>query len=211
MANKNFKRGSRKGTRRDDTAELMPRGVVWKPSSGSSGILNHKFRVQGTIYAIAGTGFTILAGAPIRFNLLPNNSAYLALFDQYRIDTVEVTFMLKGTTGAAMDFPRVTLFPDFDDASAPPTLTAAQSHPRAKIVSLTPARPNVSMTFEPRLALAAYRGAFSGYASSAGPVFVDSATADVDHYGFKYAIENLAVGQEVDVIYRVWFTMRNPL
>lgn len=195
----------------DGSTALAVTGHVDRPSNTGQGILNHKFRAQKSVFSIVGNSTTLLQGVYITFKDVPNYASYVALFDQYRIDVVEVTVNLRGNSILTGDFPVLTFFPDFDDSGNPPTLSAAQSHPRAKIVPLTPARPSVTFAFEPRVALATYQGVVSAYSAPSGPVFCDSASTDVQHFGWKYAVENMQTGQFLDVRYRIWFTCRNPL
>jgi len=68
------------------------------------------------------------------------------------------------------------------------------------------------MTISPRPALAAYQGAFTGYTVPDKPMWCDSANPGVQHYGYKYAVENMVdTTQYIDVYYKFWFTARNPI
>jgi hypothetical protein len=168
-------------------------------SAGSSGIQGSAATPQ-----LTGSYFTIT-----------NFAAYanlLAVYDQYRIDRVEVRMVLRNNPSGGVSLPRVAYFPDFDDAVAPPTLAAVYSHPRVRQHTFSEAHPEVTFALEPRVAIASYNGAFTGYTAAPGAVFCDSNSSGVQHYGYKAAYENfLDTTQYIDIYYKAWVTMRNPL
>lgn len=194
------------------TSQLIPRGPMWTPKSGDDRLINHQFVSTTSIFGIAGNAVTpILGGQAIQFNQLSNYGLYTALFDQYRIDCVEVTFFLRKDPGSS-NYARLNVFPDFDDASAPSSLANVQSHPRVMQHVFTESHPKFTFSLVPRLAISAYGGAFTKYTSPDEPLFVDSTNPDASHYGWKYAIENFSdTTNSIEVIYRVWFTCRSPL
>lgn len=167
------------------------------------------FSVQGAVYPFG----TTLAGKFFSLNQIGNYGNLTNLYDQFRIDTVEVTAMLRTTSAAVTAYPRLCYFPDFDDATAPPSEAAVFMHPRVKIHQFTLTSPVVKFSFKPLVASSAYGGgAFNGYYAPNGPVFVDSNSPGTEHYGFKYSLENnLDTSVYVDFYYKFWLTMRNPI
>jgi hypothetical protein len=207
-------KSSRRAARKPNDSEqsIIPRGPYWAPKEGRDGLINHKFVTTTSVFSIPGNAVNpVLGGQAITFNQLSNFGLYTALFDQYRIDVVEVSFFLRKDPGTSR-YARLNVFPDFDDASPPSTLANAQSHPRLMQHVFTEAHPTFRFSFQPRLAVAAFGGAFTQYTSPQGPVFVDSSNPGAQHYGWKYAVENFDdTTNAIEVIYKVWFTCRSPL
>jgi hypothetical protein len=188
---------------------------VMRPIPLNSTYTMHKFvltspgpsAIQGNIVAPQ------FYGSAITISSFAAYSNLLAVYDQYRIDKVEVRIVLRNNPGAGLALPRISYFPDFDDATPPPSLSAVYSHPRVQTHVFSEAHPEVKFTFEPRVALPAYNGgAFAGYVASSQPMFCDSNTSNTQHYGYKQSIENfIDTTQYLDVYLKGWITMRNPL
>jgi hypothetical protein len=188
---------------------------VLTPSSGrvDKKYIEHKFISYGALgTSLAGSAVTPQLGAYyFTFSNIANATNLALVYDQYRIDAVEVRFNLRNP-GASTNFPRLGVFPDFDDANAPPTAVAAFSHPRITLHSFTSAQTDYSVALSPRPALAAYQGTFAGYTQPNTPVFMDCANPSIQHYGLKYVVDAFTdTTQVIDVLFKFWFTMRNPL
>jgi len=145
--------------------------------------------------------------------------ASLSLYDQYRIDKVEVTIcpqminnVTKGTTGAdVMVLPYLVTAVDLDDSTTPATLSAVLSNTTAQVHGVF--NHNVTRTFVPNIAMSAYQGAFTGYATEQ-PQWLDTSTPDVQHYGLKYSIEaaSTTTSSQLVVFYtKMWVSLRYPL
>jgi hypothetical protein len=190
-------------------------GPVFTPSTGGVKLLEHSFiaRSAGPILSIQGNVVTPILGAQaFTFSQVAIATQVAALYDSYRIDAVTVQFQLRTNPVSAGGLPKLTLYPDFDDATAASTLGGVNGHPQAVQHIFSPTRPEYAMTISPRPALAAYQGAFTGYAVPDNPVWCDSANPTVQHYGYKYAVENMVdTTQYIDVYYKFWFTARNPI
>jgi len=153
----------------------------------------------------------VLSGLAFQLNSFSGYSNWTSVFDSYRFDRVEVTFRLR-EAGSSNAFPYLTVYPDFDDANAPPTLAAVHAHPRAKTWTLTPTDPMAVVVVQPLPAVAAYSGVFTSYGQPKGPIFIDSASPAVQHYGVKFGLENFTdTTQNIDVMFRAWITFREPL
>jgi hypothetical protein len=145
--------------------------------------------------------------------------ASLSLYDQYRIDRIEVTIcpqlitnVTKGTLGAdMMVLPLFVTAVDLDDSTTPATLAAVLSNPTAQIHGVF--NHNVVRSFVPNIAMSAYQGAFTGYAAEE-PQWLDTATPDIQHYGLKYSVEAAPVttSSQLIVFYaKMWVSLRHPL
>jgi hypothetical protein len=107
-------------------------------------------------------------------------SEYLSLFDQYRIDEVEVWLEPTAPIGLAM-YPQFVSCIDYDDSSAPSSFSALASRQQSLDALGGVGHYHV---FKPRVAMAAYSGAFSSFANMAAP-WIDSGSNSVVHYGVK--------------------------
>ena len=98
----------------------------------------------------------------------------MSMYDCYRIDRIEVTLcpsfvsnVTKGTLGAdAIQLPFLSTAIDHDDATTPSSLDNILVN--ATAVSHGPFNKSITRTFEPRVAMSAYQGAFTGYTNE-GP------------------------------------------
>jgi hypothetical protein len=124
----------------------------------------------------------------IALNILPGYAEFTSLFDQYRIMMVEVTFYSPYVTIQATATPKLMLHTvnDYDDYTAV-TPTAMQEYETYQQRDLSFGKP-IHFSFKPRVALAAYSGAFTSYANQ-GNQWLDVASPAVQHYGLKYALE----------------------
>lgn len=140
-----------------------------------------------------------------------NYSSWTAVFDSYKIDKVEFVFRLRNA-GSSNEFPRLALYPDWDDSTAPASLANVYSHPRVKTWTLTPTKPEAKLVLVPKIAVAAYSGVFTSYAQNDKPMWVDCNSPNVAHYGIKFGIENFTdTSQYIDLFVRFWVTFREPL
>jgi hypothetical protein len=144
-----------------------------------------------------GSGATNVTNDPMAasfFTLadMPQSSTFTALFDQYRIDNIAVTFTptLTGNTNLESASNQLVL-PDYsfwytvdlDDASVVSPLTALMEYEGAQRVVFT-GKP-FTVEWVPHAALAAYSGAFTSYSNVKSP-WIDCASASVQHYGLKW-------------------------
>jgi hypothetical protein len=169
-------------------------------------------------YGAGGTAFQGNAVTPqinainFSFNGISNFANLALVYDQYRIDKVEVTFMLRNPGAALSSFPRLHVFPDFDDSNVPSTLGFVLAHPRVSHHTFNSSSPEYSLALSPRPGFSAYNGTFSAFGQMGNPVFMDVNQPSAQHYGLKWAIENFTdTTQFIDVFVKTWFTMRNPL
>jgi hypothetical protein len=117
-----------------------------------------------------------------------NLSALTGLFDQYRFDCIEVWITPNQNALAQQIFatnPNLHSVIDYDDGTALAGIGAADaysSHIRSEPYE------KQRRCFKPRIAYAAYSGAFTSHANqSAG--WIDCGSPDVEHYGIKLICE----------------------
>ena len=155
--------------------------------------------------AFVGMGFTLTD--------CPNAGLFTQLFDQYRINYIEVEFIpeftsselsTNGATGVATGMLYGTV--DGDDNAQPTSIDYLREYDICKETHVTK---KSKFGFKPRLALAAYSGAFTSYANQQAG-WIDCASNGVIHYGLKFGMPTqnaLAIARFV-VKLTYWMTFR---
>lgn len=134
-------------------------------------------------------------GVYFKLSDLPNYAEFTALFDQYRITRISISFLpmsncniLSAITSSDTGNPGIfgTVL-DFDDANAPTTLAELQQY---QTFSYQPAvtRRVHRRSFKPRIASAVYAGAFTSFANMKD-IWIDVASPNVQYYGLKYYMD----------------------
>lgn len=118
-------------------------------------------------------------------NNLSNGPSFEAIFDTYKIIGIKVKII--PTSGLATGGPPLYVVIDYDDAS---TLTIA-SMQQYDTLSIVPGGAYHERSLVPRMALAAFGGAFTSYAQQQDQ-WLDCASPGVLHYGVKCAIPQAA-------------------
>lgn len=118
---------------------------------------------------------------------LPGYTEYTSLFDQYRIKKVDVLIQTKNPIGSGpfgYSPVRIMGTPDFDDSTPASTESDIQQYQNLQVW-----RPNTDKKFTiiPRIAKAAYSGAFTSYSNDPAG-WLDVASPSVRHYGLKVLI-----------------------
>lgn len=127
---------------------------------------------------------------------VPNYTEFTSLFDQYRIVAIKITFRprfnVAQVAGSSNDiYPNFVSVIDYDDSNVLSGIADYQQYQTYKITRFD--KTHVRF-FRPRMALAAYSGAFSSYANQSAQ-WIDAASTGVQHYGVKFFIEAGVVGQ----------------
>lgn len=154
----------------------------WKSNADINPIL----QTAGADYSINVTPY---------LDIFPGSSDYKTVFDQYRLRAFTVMFTPQLITspsalGSGFVFPRLWTVIDYDDTTGI-TRTQAEQYDTCFV---TPPGCGVIRTVVPRIAIAAYSGAFTSYANM-GDVWLDIASGGVLQYGIKLVVEGGAVGQ----------------
>jgi len=158
-------------------------------------VLNTPRRIAGkitTVYSNAVRGnitssTTVVSGGAITFILqdLPKFASYANIYDQYRILSVRVNFLVLGATNPASGPPGyIQTAIDYDDAVVP---TTANDLVNYDTLQTTPIGQFFQRTLQPRSAIAAYSGVFTSFGNKWGQWY-DTASSSVIHYGIKYFI-----------------------
>jgi len=128
---------------------------------------------------------------------LDNAGAYQTMFDQYRIEAVRFVLrpssLYQNATNTVTFWSPVYVVIDYDDATALSTAAAARAYDNCMI--LAPGE-GCERTFVPRVAMAAYSGAFTSFANEIPP-WIDAASPSVQHYGVKVYLPHGIAGQTI--------------
>jgi len=128
---------------------------------------------------------TVYYGNYFTINGFSGYAEYLSLFDQYRIDEIEVwlePFETQSSVQALCG--TLTSAIDLDDANTPTTIASVQAHQNALVTNGVAGHYH---RWKPHMAVGVYSGAFTSFGNMPAD-WIDSASPGVQHYGFKSAI-----------------------
>ncbi len=129
-----------------------------------------------------------LVGVATNTITVPSSSEISALFQEYRIDSVEMTMFYTNNNSSlnspSLSLPLINVAFDPNDANSV-SLAAIQQMSGVRQIQLgNGADRTRTLTFKPRAAAAVYNGLTSGYMSE-NKGWINTATLDVPHYGVK--------------------------
>lgn len=184
-ASRNTAKPSLRRTRKHYTKAVTQ---FWKPRVNRSlGTQTTKINrsVTFSAFTTSNAGDTIKSYS-FQLSDLPNYTEFTGLFDAYRITGVEVIFYpvnTVNTTGAAVNPTQAITCVDFDGISGPTLVSDLEQYDTAKWHwGLRP----IKRKLVPRVALAAYSGAFTSYAEAKENQWIDCASPSVQHYGLFF-------------------------
>jgi len=129
-------------------------------------------------------------------SLFAQYSPYVTAYDQYRIIQLQYKWIPQ-TFISNNIIPFVASVIDYDDATAPSSLTTVYSYDSLMV---SPANVVFERVVTPRIAIAAYAGAFTSYANTSCRQWLDSASTGVLYYGLKYAIPAASISVTFTVL-----------
>lgn len=160
----------------------------------------HSFKryASATAFALMRSNTNTEATYSMNFKLsdLPNYAEFTALFDQYRLRTVVVTFRAKQSQGVLMPYdasgpsdqliiPTVWAAKDYDDDAAT-SVAALKEYTGAKN---WPATRDHTIVVHPKMTPLVHDGVTPGYSAANPSQWIDCAYPDVPHYGLKATID----------------------
>jgi hypothetical protein len=123
---------------------------------------------------------------------LPDYTEFTALFDQYRIKKVEVTFIFDRASADANAsvggsfFPNLITVQDHDDNTP---LTNIQDYEQYTTFKVRRMDKPIKITTYPKVATAVWNGAFAGYSElSKATQFLDCNYPSIEAYGLKWMV-----------------------
>jgi hypothetical protein len=138
----------------------------------------------------------------------PDYAQLATVFDQYRIMGVEhkLVPMTTSPTPASQTSGMYATVIDYDDSVALASMAAAYSYADAVVC---PTYKEQRRAYVPRMAVAAYAGAFTSYANLA-PQWLDVVSNGILHYGIKIAVDGGAAGDVTwNLVTRTLFEFRS--
>lgn len=131
-------------------------------------------------------------GFVFRLTDLPGYGEWTSLFDQYKIYKIVIE-LIPGASNApssssSIQISQLAEAVDTTDETAPATFAAILNYENVRVHCALNGTV-VRRTIYPRVAVATYAGAFTSYHSKTG--WIDTASPNVEHYGWKYAFKNL--------------------
>jgi len=178
------------------------------PPPGSFNEQPHNFvdSLQNLAFFTTSTVSNTFAGTFFALSSMNDASEYAAVFDQYRIMAVELTIMPSTLTVAGLTGHLLSAV-DYDDvASITPALNAQKS-----TVVISNLQDTIVRSFTPKIALAAYSGAFTAYSVGPAQTWINTASTTVQHYGHKLTANPTTTAITYDLYTRVWFQFRNQV
>jgi len=173
--------------------------------------LVHKFK-RSVFYSgsFAGSTITDTFGG-IRFRLVdvPGSAEFTSLFDQYKITGVKVSFLPRGNVGEVGTNQGIVKFftaIDYDDITALTSINDLLQYENAKTTRSTQ---DHSRFLRPKVAALAYQSSVgNAYMPRTG--WIDCNNTTVEHYGIKWALQQLPVGsQTFDVKIDYYLSFKN--
>lgn len=132
-------------------------------------------------------------------------ASYLGLFDQYRIDQIEV-WITANQVNVNAAIPELATAVDLDDANTPTSFSIIQN----KQGSITTGgEAGHYHRWKPHMAVALYGGAFTSYGNVVAD-WIDSASPAVEHYGLKLASTAATTVMSYALEYRAVVSFRGP-
>lgn len=161
---------------------------------------NQAWVTTSTVAAVFTTYAPVLSGVPLA-------SSLTAVFDQYRIPTIEVWYVPRTAygTGPTVNYGMVTTVVDYDDSSALTSTTQALAYSNA---CTTSGNQGHYRKFTPHVAVAAYSGVFTSFANETAP-WIDVASSSVIHFGWKAAHTATDQAYVWDLVTRYVIEFRN--
>ena len=147
----------------------------------------------------ASTTVDQLAALSFTLSSFPNSAEFTSLFDQYRIQYVEVDFIYLNPASVLAPLYSVI---DYDDATVPASVNDLLQY--GTLMHTSPGQEHVRR-LNPKFDYAAYSGAFTSYAVSNFGDWIDVASPSVQYYGVKYALPASATGT-AGVVYNISIT-----
>lgn len=198
-----------------------PRRKMRIPRSLDQNQLSVKLHADPTSYAQIENSALSDTQAAMNFalSLMLDYSKYTAIFDQFRIDKIQVKFIQRqtqvvnrpfddSTSGSLIhNIPNFVTAIDYDDVASG-TYDQIISRHGSK---MTLATQNQTLTFRPARLVEIYRAVTSAYMTDKSKNFLDCAYADTPHYGVKAVLQVASPARAYVYIPEVtgWFTFKN--
>jgi len=151
---------------------------------------NYTVRETSVITSISnGNALPTFGATAFWLGMLPNYSAFTAIFDRYRFLRFEVLFapyVNQVNDSTSVSLPQLHTCLDYDDQVVPTTVDFIR---RCGTYAGVQGNKPLKRCFLPRASAALYDGITTAYAEVAPMVWLDCAYTTIPHFGIKYAID----------------------
>lgn len=144
--------------------------------------LEMSFTLRDVILSSATAGIYTFASYQVSVGAFSGATSLLSVFDQYRIDQVEVWLETPNVNGGGV-LPMLFSAVDLDDSNTPTTIGNVQDKQGAIVAGGGAGHYH---KWKPHVAVAVYSGAFTSFANEPAG-WIDAASPNVQHYGLKFA------------------------
>lgn len=153
------------------------------------------FNAELTYRVNISTSISAMTTGSLVFQLsnVSNYANYTAIFDRYRIIQADAKFVQNIQPGTAASL--LTCI-DYDDGNSPSGEASVEGF---GTLAICPSGVVEQRTLNPRLAVAAYSGAFTSYANMPSSTWIDSASPSVNYFGLKYEVPVTATSYAISV------------
>jgi len=169
----------------------------------------YKMATEADIGMLFNTSTTVFTGVGQSFlaTQIPSFSSFASVFDQYRIEMIEVWIVPSSGTGAVLGTDPASFVSviDYDDNSFPASEGALLDYQNA--ITTTVGNGHYR-SFVPHIAVAAYSGTFTSFANEVAP-WIDAASSGVAHYGLKIGVSPTLTVVDITLRARFWMSYRN--
>lgn len=183
----------------------MPRSALWVPEDQIHRFVYNLETVAFTSSSVTVPTYTNTAYA---LNLFGNYTDVTTLFDQYRI--VEAEWWIIPRTAysgsSTVNYGMLTSCVDYDDNNNLGSIAEGVGHTNSVTTSGNQGHYH---KFKPRLALAAYSGAFTSYANQSDDMWIDCNSAGVYYYGVKTVLTATDSVYVYDLMMKATIEFRN--
>jgi hypothetical protein len=186
-------------------------GVPPRISKHISGMQSIKVQATSTIQDTLTTSTTVPGYDAQYFSLagsVSNYASYTSIFDEYRIELVEVwiSSSVSQQTAFTTTMGMWSSAIDYDDANTPASVSTVSDKQNSITTNMFEAHYH---RFEPKFAVGTYSGTFVSFASATG--WVDCGSPNVQHYGLKLAATSTPGGsQQMNQVTRITVAFRSP-
>jgi len=178
-----------------------------KPMGFNSSNQTYSFTQSQQSLAIITTSTTVPTNYAtyFAFSALTESSSWATLFDQYRINYIELWIEPGASLAATNESGFSYSVIDYDDANA---LSVPNDYLEYTNCLTTPIMYSHYRKFCPHVAIATYNGAFTGYTNERSG-WIDMNTLNVQHFGLKFGCTATGVVLSFQMQYRLHVEVRN--
>lgn len=184
----------------------MVAGRPYPPIGTLTDVITVQMNVFTQNFLTTSTLVPVYAGLTYQLSSFSGFNRYTALFDQYRIEQIEVWIEPASAPAANISYPEVASAVDLDDGNVPTGIGNVSDRPGALVGLGISGRYH---KWKPFIATAAYSGVFTSFTNVVAP-WIDSGSTNVQHYGLKVAASISSSPVQFNLVARARVSFRAP-